>query len=84
MVAKLENLRMRVVSEIEDLPEDALAELLSFVEYQRYKATRDGLIEGKPNRPVALEGIAPEFDLSEDEIAEVRREMWAGFGERDI
>jgi hypothetical protein len=84
MVATREDLKHRVLSGIESLPEEALAEVVNFVEYQRFKATQTDSAAGRRDRPVALEGIAPEFDLSEEEIADVRREMWAGFGDRDI
>lgn len=82
MVAKREDLKHRVLSGIESLPEGALAEVVSFVEYQRYKMGQKEPANLSPRQPVALGGLFKAFDLSEEEIDEARREMWCGSGEQ--
>jgi hypothetical protein len=74
--------KRRLHEAIDALPEEALAEVASFVEYQRYK---HGQEQGAtPYKPIALGGLWKGVTITEEDIAEARKEMWGKFGERDF
>jgi len=68
---------------IDTLPDNLLAELLKFIEFLQYKWQLLGTSTAKPPyNPVDFpEGIAPELDLSFEEIKQARREMWGSLGQ---
>ena len=67
---------------IDTLPDSLLAELIKFVEFLQYKWQLLGTSAKPPYNPVDFpEGIAPELDLSFDEIKQARREMWGSLGQ---
>jgi hypothetical protein len=81
-VATESDTKQRLLDAIDALPEKALAEVASFVEYQRYK---HGLEQAStPYEPVALGGLWKGVTITEEDIAEARKEMWGNFGERDF
>jgi hypothetical protein len=67
-----------VVEKLRSLPVDKQLEVLDFAEFLHAKAE-----PGKPRR--SLKGIWSDLniDITEDDIAEMRREAWANFP-RDI
>ncbi len=81
MVAKEATAKERIVALLDDLPAEALAEVASFIEFQRYKLRRRVDLASRP-RPVKLEGLSSGANISEEEIADLRREMWGGIEDR--
>ena len=81
MVANAATTKDRIVALLDELPDDALAEVASFVEFQRYKLRRRVDRASRP-RPVKLEGLSSGANISEEEIADLRREMWGGIEDR--
>jgi hypothetical protein len=76
------DLKDQIVSKLDSLSIDALRDILDFVEYQRFKQERPATEEPTtPYTPVRLGGLIPELDLSEEEIDELRREIWSGLGD---
>ncbi len=82
MATKQQDLKQRVVEMIDALPADALQEVATFVEYQRYKIERGQ--DEPPYKPIALGGLWKGIQISEQDIEEARREMWGRFGEREF
>ena len=81
MVASAENTKERIVALLDELPEDSLSEVVSFLEFQRYKRERaDGKLT-RP-RPVKLGGLWAGVSITDEDIEAVRREMWSGIEER--
>ena len=76
------DVKQRLHAAIDALPEEALSEVASFVEYQRYKLEHGKT--GPPYEPTALGGLWKDLGLSPDDLDEARREMRAGFEERDL
>ena len=71
--------RQTIINAINELPTEAMAELQSFVSYLQFKSSEH------PSNIVQLEGLWNSVnDVSVDEIADIRKEMWSGFGEREI
>jgi len=68
-----------VVNALDELSPENVSELISFIEFLRFKSQK------QPPRLIKLgglwQGLPP---VSEDDIAEARREMWGRFGEREL
>jgi hypothetical protein len=67
---------------LDDLPETALREVASFVEFQRFKLGQHAA-KRPPYRPVRLGGLWQGITVDEGDIADARREMWARFAEAE-
>jgi hypothetical protein len=82
MVATQPDLKEQIVSKLDPRSDEALANILDFVEYQRFKQQRAPSEQPTPPyKPVKLGGLWPGLDLSEEEIDELRREVWRGLGD---
>lgn len=76
------DLKEQIASKLDSLSVEALTDILDFVEYQRFKRERPPAeLPTTPYTPVKLGGLIPELDLSEEEIDELRREIWSGLGD---
>jgi hypothetical protein len=81
MVASAKTTKEQIVALLEELPEKALPEVISFLEYQRFKARADA--EAAADLPtISLEGLSTGAGITEEEISELRREMWGGLEDR--
>lgn len=76
-------LKERITKTLETLPESTLWEVETFIEYLQYRASH-GVVPKTPYTPVALGGLWQDTGITDADIDEVRREMWSGFGERDL
>ena len=76
-----EALKKQVVAAVDELPRDALEEVVTFLDYLQYKLAQRSS-QHIPYKPVALGGLWAGITITEEDIAEVRHEMWEGFGER--
>ena len=83
MTATETGVKERIVADLDGLPEEALREVAAFVEYQRYKLERTE-DAAPPDKPVALGGLWEGLGLTTEDLDEARREMWSGFGARDL
>ena len=80
MVANAAATKERIVSLLDELPAEALAEVVSFVEFQRYK------LSNRPTsaprfQPTPMGGLWKGVEITEEDIAEARREMWGRFAD---
>lgn len=76
------DLKQQVLDGIDSLPEEALAEVATFAEYQRYKLERARGVP--PAKPMGLGGLWKGLRITEQDIDEARRELWGRFGERNF
>lgn len=83
MATTHEDPKHRLLALIDELPDEALAEVVSFAEFQRYKLAQM-VPPPTPYRPVKVGGLWKGIQISDEDIAEARREMWEGFGEREL
>lgn len=74
------DLKEHVVSALESLPEEAIREVAALID--RLQQGRGGA-QTSPYRPVALGGLWKGVHLTDEDIADVRREMWGRFTEQD-
>jgi len=83
-------LKKHVVTILDALPEETLAEVARFLDYLQYRLAQQPsetafpASQQTPYKPVALGGVWAGVTITDQDIAEVRREMWSGFGERDL
>jgi hypothetical protein len=71
-------LKEQVVAVLDTLPEETLAEVATFLEYLQYRL--EHAPQQTPYKPVALGGLWEGVTIIDEDIAEVRREMWGNFG----
>ena len=75
-------LKKRVLMILDELPEESLAEVAWFADYLQYKLKHHPLdtavpsSEQTPYKPVALGGVWEGVRITDQDIEEVRREMW--------
>jgi hypothetical protein len=65
---------------LDELPDATLIDLLTWVQSRRDRQQVKNK-KAPDFTPVALGGLWQGLHISEDEIARLRGEMWAGFGE---
>lgn len=64
---------------LSNLPVESLDEVSQFVEYLQFKA------QHQPREIVRLGGLCKDYEpITEEDIAQARREMWGHVGERDL
>ena len=68
-----------IIERVENLSVERQREVLDFAEYLQYKEKSNGK---KPRR--SLEGMWKGVDITEEDIDEIRREMWANFPREDF
>ncbi|MGQ9628297.1 MAG: hypothetical protein ACUVV0_15510 [Anaerolineae bacterium] len=74
-----------IFEQIKDLPPESLKELAYFIEFLRFKLKEREGEKKTPYRIVAkLEGLWEGEEFTAEEITRLRRELWAGFGEREL
>ncbi len=83
MVAQETKPKERAIALLNELPDAAIAEVVSFLEYQRYKLRHE---DARPDRttrylPTAMGGLEKGTRITADDIAEARREMWGKFSD---
>jgi hypothetical protein len=76
-----DGLKQQVVAVLDTLPEETLAEVATFLDYLQYKLEQYPP-QQTPYKPVALGGLWEGVTITDEDIAEVRREMWGNFGEQ--
>ncbi len=80
----------RIVEQVQQLPEESLPELARYIEFLRFKSSETVPEPAEQEKPLStetaksLDGILEGYDFSPELLAEVRREMWGNFGNRDI
>lgn len=68
-----------IIDELEALPPESFPELQAFIEFLRFKS------EKEPKKLIQLGGLWKDLPpVTEEDIAEARREMWGQFGEREL
>jgi hypothetical protein len=72
-------LKEQVVAVLDTLPEEALAEVASFLDYLQYKLDQHPP-QQTPYKPVALGSLWEGVTITDEDITKVRREMWGDLG----
>ena len=78
-----EALKSRAARVLDTLPEEALSAVVAHLE-STYVAGASTMQGETQYRPVSLGGLWSGVTLNEDDIAEVRKEMWARFDDRSV
>ena len=81
-MTKDSDLRRRAMAAVSALPEPGLEEVVIFLDYLGFKF---GLRSRKnpPYTPVPLGGLWKGVTIRDEDLEEVRHDMWKEFGERD-
>lgn len=67
----------KIYQELLELPEDSLVEIWQFIEFVQFKSCHT------PQRVVKLGGLLRNYaiDITEEDIAHARQEMWGHLGD---
>lgn len=76
------DLKQRMLALLDPIPDATLQELAMFLDYQQYKLGRRA--PGTPYTPVPLGGVWAGIEVSDEDLAETRSDMWGHFGEREL
>lgn len=76
----LNGVKQQIIDELEVLPVDVLPDVMTFLEYLQYRLSPQAA-QQTPYVPVAFGGLWAGVTITDQDIAEVRQEMWADFGE---
>ena len=76
-------LKEQIIETLDTLSDESLREVVTFLEHLQYKPG-SSVLQHPPYRPVPLGGLWKGVTVTDEDIAEVRREMWDGFGEREL
>ena len=81
MVASKQETKEKVIAILDELPDAALAEVVSFVEYQRYKLSQPEPSQVQTTRfkPTPMGGLFKGANITDEDIAVARREMWGRY-----
>jgi hypothetical protein len=68
----------KVYNKLKELPEEKLIEVWQFLEFMKFRDS-----QAPPERIIKLGGLLSEYkiDITEDDIAQARKEMWGNLGE---
>jgi hypothetical protein len=67
----------KIYQELLELPDDSLVEIWQFIEFVRFKSCH------VPQQVVKLGGLLRDYaiDVTEEDIAQARKEMWSHLGD---
>ena len=75
--------KQQIVDSLDRLPGEFLGEVATFLDYLQYKINQN-VQQQTPYRPVVLGGLWEGVHISDDDIHQVREEMWNSLGEREL
>jgi hypothetical protein len=77
------NVRQKIMVSLDDLPPEGLAELVSFLDYMQFKFKKT-YKRSTLYKPVSLGGLWKDEKISDENISEIRREMWQSLENREL
>jgi hypothetical protein len=82
-MATQNELKKEVLAVLDTLPEEALKEVATFLDYLQHKLGHHPP-QHTPYKPVALGGLWEGVTITDEDITELRRDMWGSFGESEL
>jgi hypothetical protein len=77
-------LKEKITRLLDDLPESSLIEATTFLEYLQYRHMNKTIPAETPYVPVKLGGLWVDVEISDEDLAEVRHEMWSNLDKRSL
>ena len=74
--------KQQIVDSLDRLPGEFLDEVATFLDYLQYKINQS--VQQTPYRPVVLGGLWEGVHISDDDIRQVREEMWNSLGKCEL
>lgn len=74
-------LKQHIIHSLESIPPEGLKEVADFLEYIHY-CFRGKQHSTKHYRPKALGGLWKDLEISDEDIADIRKEMWGNLGDK--
>lgn len=76
-------LKQNIITSLDDIPAEGLKEVQTFLDFIRFKSQKK-TETSTPYIPVALGGLWEGEEISEKDIADIRKEMWGNLEKRDL
>jgi len=80
---KMETLKQRLLISLDKLPPDGVKEIISFLEYINYKFG-EKISNSTTYKPISLGGLWKNKEIQDEDIDEIRREIWGSLGEKEL
>jgi hypothetical protein len=77
------NIKKRIILSLNNLPPESLQEVINFLEYVRFKFQKKNQTS-TPYKPIAFGGLWKDENIDDQDIDEVRREMWQSLEGREL
>ncbi|MDQ1352503.1 MAG: hypothetical protein QG657_2809 [Acidobacteriota bacterium] len=77
------NIKKRIMLSVDNLPPESLQEVIYFLDYVRFKFQKKNQAS-TPYQPVAFGGLWKNENIDDQDIDEVRREMWQSLEGRGL
>jgi hypothetical protein len=76
-------LKQDIIISLDNLPPEGLKEVQNFLDFIRFKSQKKAK-KSTPYIPVALGGLWEGEEISEQDIADIRKEMLGNLAKRDL
>lgn len=76
-------LKQKFNNSVENIPLEGLKELESFLDFLNYRFPKEKTSTTK-YKPVALEGLWEGMKINDQDIQEIRKEMWGSLEDKNI
>ncbi|MCU0288550.1 MAG: DUF2281 domain-containing protein [Acidobacteria bacterium] len=82
-VCSINNIKKKIIVSLDTLPPGSLQEVINFLEYMRFKSQKKNQMS-TPYKPIAFGGLWKDENIDDQDIDEVRREMWQSLDSREL
>lgn len=83
MTTNTSTLQKQIFSDIQSLPNEALEELSIFLDYLHFKVDQKSALK-TPYQPVKMGGALKNTMITDEDLIEIRKEMWGNFGDLNL
>ncbi len=77
------SLKQNIITSLDNIPPEGLKEVQAFLDFIRFKSKKKSA-KFKPYIPVAMGGLWEGEEITEQDIADIRKEMWGNLKKRDL
>ena len=76
-------LKQNIITSLDNIPPEGLKEVQAFLDFVRFKSQKK-TAKSKPYIPIAMGGLWEGEKITEQDIADIRKEMWGNLAKRDL
>lgn len=76
-------LKKNIITSLDKIPPEGLKEVQAFLDFIRFKSQKK-TAKSSPYVPIVMGGLWEGEEITEQDIADIRKEMWGNLDKRDI